>query len=170
MFFRVGYKMSVVFVKATGAVRQFALRQIPYPVMVLSLAWVGTRWGISGVAAGVVVALAVHYLLITALGLRVTGVTLRDFLLAHRSALLLSAAVFVQAWIAITSARAGALPAWASLMIVALSTCVTVGSLIRWMPLSVLGSEGIWFRRALARFATRVDPRPRVLAAPDVGS
>lgn len=170
MFFRVGYKMSVVFVKATGAVRQFALRQIPYPIMVLSFAWVGTRWGISGVAGGVVAALAVHYLLLTTLGLRVTHLTFRDYLLAHRSALLLSGPVFVQAWIAIASARAGGLPAWATLAVVVLSTCVTVGALIRWVPLSVLGTDGIWFRQALVRFATRVNARPRVLAIPDAGS
>ena len=150
MFFRVGYKTSVVFVKATGAVRPFALRQIPYPLMVLSFAWLGTQWGISGVAAGVVVALGVHYLLLTTLGLRVARLTARDYVLAHRSALLLSGAVFVQAWIAVSSARAAHLPAWASLTIVALSTCAASAALIRWVPRSVLGAEGIWLRHALA--------------------
>jgi PST family polysaccharide transporter len=118
--------------------------------MVLSFSWVGAHWGISGVAAGVVVALAVHYVLLTTLGLRVARVSGRDYVLAHRSALLLGAAVFVQAWIALTSARAAHLPAWASLIIVAVSTCAATAVLIRWVPMSVLGAEGIWFRHALA--------------------
>lgn len=152
MFFRVGYKISVVFVKATGAVRQFALRQIPYPLMVLAFSWFGTRWGISGVAAGVVAALGVHYLLLTTLGLRVARLSPRDYVAAHRSALLLSGAIFLQAWIAIAGARAAQLPPWAGLTIVALSTCAATAALIRWVPISVLGAEGIWFRHALATF------------------
>jgi O-antigen/teichoic acid export membrane protein len=48
MFFRVGYKTSVVFVKAVGAVRPFVLRQAAYPLLVLSLAWLGSGWGITG--------------------------------------------------------------------------------------------------------------------------
>jgi PST family polysaccharide transporter len=169
MFFRVGYKISVVFAKATGAVRQFALRQIPYPLMVLVLAWVGTRWGISGVAAGVVAALGVHYLLLTTLGLRIAHLTVRDYLLAHRSALVLGGAVLVQAWIAITSARAAGLPSGASLAIVALTTSVTVGALMRLVPSSVMGAEGIWFHQAVTRLATGIKDRGRVVPATDVG-
>jgi PST family polysaccharide transporter len=169
MFFRVGYKMSVVFVKATGAVYPFALRQIPYPVMVLSFCWLGTRWGISGVAAGVVAALGVHYLLLTTLGLRVARLTIREYVLAHRPALLLGGAVFVQAWIALSGARAGHLAPWASVAIVGLSTCVTTAALIRWIPVSVLGAEGLWFRQSLARGIAGAGRRPRVMAAPGAG-
>jgi len=170
MFFRVGYKMSVVFVKAAGAVQQLALRQTAYPLLVLSLGWLGTRWGIGGVAAGVVAALAVHYLLLTSLGLRVARLTARDYVLAHRSALRLSAAVFVQAWIAVTGARGGDLPAWGCLTIVALSTCLTTVALIRWLPGSTLGAEGTWLRHSLASFiARRGGDRRGVVAAPDPG-
>jgi PST family polysaccharide transporter len=159
MFFRVGYKTSVVFVKAAGAVRQFALRQTAYPLLVLSLAWLGTGWGISGVAGGVVAALAVHYLLLTTLGLRVARLNVRDYLLAHRAALLLSAAVFVPAWIAVTAARAAHLPAWGSLTIVAIPTGLTAAALIAWVPNAVLGAEGIWLRHALADFIAKApDP------------
>jgi O-antigen/teichoic acid export membrane protein len=169
MFFRVGYKMSVVFLKATGTVRQFALRQIPYPLLVLSLGWFGTRWGVSGVAAGVVAALGVHYLLLTTLGLRVAGLTLRDFVRAHRAAAVLGGIVLVQAWIAVTTARAAHLAPWISLAVVALWTCATIAALIRWVPVAVLGAEGIWFRRSLARCLGPLGLRRRALAATEAG-
>ncbi|HEX9821822.1 MAG TPA: lipopolysaccharide biosynthesis protein [Methylomirabilota bacterium] len=155
MFFRVGYKISGVVVKATGAVNRFAVRQIPYPIMVVSFAWVGTGWGIDGVAVGVVAALSVHYLLLTTLAMRVAGLTVRDYLGAHRSALLLAAAVSGQAWIAVAIVRALQLPGWATLAAVGLSTSLTVAALIRWLPTPVLGTEGIWFRRSLASFLVR---------------
>jgi O-antigen/teichoic acid export membrane protein len=169
MFFRVGYKMSVVVVKATGAVRPFALRQIPYPLMVVSFAWIGTRWGLSGVALGVVIALAVHYALLTTLGLRVAGLTVGDYIRAHRSALVLTTVVFVQAWLVIAATRAGHLPAAVNLPLVGLSTAVVVAALVWWVPGSVLGADGMWFRQSLGRFAMpamRRDSRPGRSVAP----
>jgi len=167
MFFRVGYKMSVVFVKATGAVQQLALRQVPYPLMVLSFAWLGTRWGLAGVAGVVVAALGVHYVLLTALGLRVARLSLRDYLHAHRPALLLTAAVSLQAWLALAAVRAGHLPAWLSLALVAGSTCLTLAALIHWVPRSVLGAEVLWLRRSLAGVMMGARGRPGMLASPD---
>jgi PST family polysaccharide transporter len=164
MFFRVGYKMSVVVVKATGAIRSFALRQIPYPLLVLSGAWLGTRWGIDGVAVGVVAALAVHYTLLTMLGLRVTGLTLGDYVVAHRSALLLTGLVLAQAWLVVAVARAMELSRVANLPLVGLSTAITVGALMRWAPSLVLGSDGIWFRRSLTGFVAEATRRSRALA------
>lgn len=152
MFFRVGYKTSVVFVKAAGPIHEFALRQIPYPLLVLSLAWLGTRWGINGVAGGVVVALGLHYVFLTSLGLRVARLTLRDYCLAHGPALALGVAVLVPAWAAAAAARGLAAPPWVTLGSVALSTGAVIGILVHWMPARVLGAEGIWFRRALASF------------------
>jgi O-antigen/teichoic acid export membrane protein len=166
MFFRVGYKTSVVFVKAVGAIRQFALRQIPYPVMVLSFSWLGTPWGLEGVAVGVVAALGVHYVLLTTLGLRVARLTIRDYLFAHGPAVLLTSAVFVQAWVATETARGLHIPAGANLTIVALSTCLTTAALIRCVPTRVLGAEGIWFRQSLATFLARYRNRPGALAQP----
>lgn len=166
MFFRVGYKMSVVVVKASGAVQQFALRQVPYPLLVLSLSWLGTRWGLTGVAAGVVAALGVHYLLITALGMRVAGLSLRDYLGAHRPALLLAGAVLAEVSIATSGARSLDLPSWATLLLAGTATAVTVAALVRWMPARVLGADGLWLGEALAACLPGAGLRLRPVARP----
>jgi O-antigen/teichoic acid export membrane protein len=153
MFFRVGYKTSVVFVRVAGATHSFALRQLPYPIMVLSFSWLGSPWGIEGVAVGVVVALGVHYLLLTALGLRVARLTLRDYFVSHRPAVLLASALFVQAWLALAAAHGLGTAAWGSLTVVGLSTCVTAAALIRWLPTHALGAEGLWFHQSLVTFS-----------------
>lgn len=165
MFFRVGYKMSVVVVKAAGTVHQLALRQIPYPLMVLTFAWIGTRWSIEGVAVGIVVALGVHYLLVTTLGLRVAGLTAREYVDAHRPAVALTGAIIVQGWVARAVAGAAEAPAWADLPILALSTTLTVAALVRWAPMRVLGAEGLWFSTALGRFVAGACARPRMTEA-----
>jgi O-antigen/teichoic acid export membrane protein len=169
MFFRVGYKTSVVFVKAVGAVRPFVLRQAAYPLLVLSLAWLGSGWGITGVAAGVVAALAVHYLFLTTLGLRVARLTTRDYVVAHRPALLLSAATVLPAWLTVMAARAAQVPAWGCLAIAAVPIAVTAAALIVWRPSAVLGAEGIWLRHALADVVSRALGRRRIVTAPDAG-
>ncbi|HXG02550.1 MAG TPA: lipopolysaccharide biosynthesis protein [Candidatus Binatia bacterium] len=151
MFFRVGYKTSVVFVKAAGAVRPFAARQLAYPVLVLALASFGARWGLEGVAAGVVVALAVHYALLTTLGLRVAGLRLRDYFAAHGPALRLSVALVGQAWLAVTLMREAGSAPWVVLVVVATSTTLVGAGLFRRIPDHVLGAEGRWFCRSVAR-------------------
>ena len=58
----------------------------------LTGAFIGTRWGISGVAAGVVSATAVAYVLMSRLTLRLTQTGWRPFLAAQRPAVVLSCA------------------------------------------------------------------------------
>jgi PST family polysaccharide transporter len=166
MFFRVGYKMSVVLVKATGAIQQFALRQIPYPIMVVSFSWFGAQWGINGVALGVVVALGVHYLLQTTLGLRVARLTVGDYLRAHRPAFVLTCALSGQAWLALATVRAMHAPGWAALPVVVLSTGLTAAALAWSVPKLILGAEGIWFRQVVAGLIQRLGNRSAAPAAP----
>jgi O-antigen/teichoic acid export membrane protein len=155
MFFRVGYKTSVVFVRVGAATHAFALRQVPYPIMVVSFSWLGSAWGIEGVAVGVVVALGVHYTLLTALGLRVARLTIRDYFASHRPAVLLASALLVAAWLSLAAAHGLGAAAWACLAIVGLVTGLTAAALVRWMPARMLGVEGMWFRRSLTAFVRR---------------
>jgi hypothetical protein len=82
---------------------------------------------------------------------------------------MLGALVIVQAWIAVTLARAAHVPAWGSLAIVALTTTTTTAALVRWVPLPVLGAEGLWFRRSLERFVGRFGRERSTLVAPGAG-
>jgi PST family polysaccharide transporter len=70
MFFRLGYKVSGTFILSEGAVYSLAVRNLVYAILVASGAWIGSRWGISGVAWGVFCALAVHFLSMTCAALQ----------------------------------------------------------------------------------------------------
>src|SRR2546430_13521287 len=60
---------------------------------VVAGAWFGRHWGIAGVALGVLGALAVNYVLMAHLGLRLAGLSWRRFWEAHLHALLTAAVV-----------------------------------------------------------------------------
>ena len=66
MFFRLTYKVSGTFVLSQGAVYHLAFRNMLYAFLVLVFGWIGSSWGISGVAWGVFLALGLHFVSITA--------------------------------------------------------------------------------------------------------
>jgi len=65
MFFRLGYKVSGAFILSEGNVLGLTLRNLLYALMVASGAWIGSHWGIAGVAWGVFCALVIHFVLMT---------------------------------------------------------------------------------------------------------
>lgn len=65
MFFRLGYKVSGTFILSEGAVYRLAMRNCFYASMVAAGAWIGSHWGIAGVAWGVFCALVIHFLSLT---------------------------------------------------------------------------------------------------------
>src|SRR5256885_5550822 len=99
MFLRTSYRISDVTARATAAVYHRAWRQLVYALCVLTGAWFGKTWGIAGVAAGVVGALAVNFFLMADLGLRLTRQTWRSFWDAHAPALALAAVAGLLAWV-----------------------------------------------------------------------
>lgn len=84
VFFRTAYKCSDTVVRSVGAVYRYAGRQALYAVLVLCGALVGAVVdGVTGVACGVVVAVACNYLSMTRLSIRLVGISLADVLRAH---------------------------------------------------------------------------------------
>jgi PST family polysaccharide transporter len=77
------YNLADSLVRATGAVYEKFLYHSMYALCVLGGAFVGSRWGVSGVAAGVAWATAVGYLLMAHLSLRLTGTGWRPFFQAQ---------------------------------------------------------------------------------------
>ena len=73
IFFRLGYKVSDAFNLSEGAVICAALLNCLYALMVAAGAWIGSRWGITGVAWGVLGALAIHFTLTTTAALLLSG-------------------------------------------------------------------------------------------------
>jgi O-antigen/teichoic acid export membrane protein len=89
------YNLADSLVRAAGAVYEKFLYHSIYACCVLGGAFVGSRWGVSGVAAGVAWATAVGYLLMARLSLRLTGAEWRPFFAAQWPGVAVSFAVAV---------------------------------------------------------------------------
>ncbi len=87
------YNLGDSLVRARGAVYRKFLYQSIYAVAVAGAALVGSRWNITGVAAGVVTATVVVYVLMADLSLRLTAARWRQFWLAQSPGVAVSAAV-----------------------------------------------------------------------------
>jgi O-antigen/teichoic acid export membrane protein len=156
MLFRTSYKVSASVARATGAVYHMAWRQAVYAVAVVLGGLVGQFWGVPGVALGVLVALAVFFLLMAQLSVSLTEVTWRDYLAAHLPAVFLTVMVGAETWAVATALRsAGALPFIVFFVSVSVAL-ITFLMLLRLSPKLVLGEDGLW---VLCRIAERVPGR-----------
>ncbi len=63
LFFKIGYKITTPLMNATGMVKIRAFTEILYFVFVLIGAYIGTWWGIKGVASGIFIALFINYII-----------------------------------------------------------------------------------------------------------
>lgn len=89
LVFRINYKMSNTLARAMGAVYRQAWRQWVYALAVVVFAFFGSYWGISGVAAGVTIAIVVNWLMMAGLSIRVSGLSWMDFVKAHKAGICL---------------------------------------------------------------------------------
>lgn len=92
-FFRIFNTVADSVIRALGAVYRQSLRHFLYAVGVVAGAAIGTRWGTSGVAVGVVLALLGMYLLLARLALGLLDLSWRPLLRAQGPGLLLAVAV-----------------------------------------------------------------------------
>jgi PST family polysaccharide transporter len=83
VYFRSAYGLSASIVFATGHVFSLSACQGIYGLLIVVGALLGTAWGIAGVAIATVVALLAFYLLLYLLAARVSGASMRSFLVAH---------------------------------------------------------------------------------------
>src|SRR6266550_4064251 len=154
IFLRTSYRISDVVARATGAVYRRAWRQATYMLCVVAGAWFGRRWGIAGVALGVLGALAVNYLLMAHLGLRLAGLSWRRFWQAHLHALVTAAVVA-----ALVGGLAPLLRAWGVPDIAVLVTAGGLGLggtllLVRAAPRVFLGADGLWLLEQVRRLVS----------------
>ena len=160
IFLRTSYRISDVVARATGAVYRRAWRQATYMLCVVAGAWFGRHWGIAGVALGVLGALAVNYVLMAHLGLRLAGLSWRRFWEAHLHALLTAAVVA-----ALVGGLAPLLRAWGVPDIAVLVTAGGLGLggtllLVRAAPQVFLGADGLWLLEQVRRLvSSRSAPR-----------
>jgi PST family polysaccharide transporter len=174
MLFRTSYKMSDSISRSTGAVYRRAWRQFLYALLVLVGAWVGTRWGIVGVSWGALLALSVNFFVMASLGLRVAGLSWREFWVAHQPAVLLTVVSFPLVWAATVGLRELHLPALVVLGAVATVLVGTCALLIWRAPTLFLGTDGQWMAGTLRSFLQKMrgrsgGERPKISGAFEAG-
>jgi O-antigen/teichoic acid export membrane protein len=162
LLFRINARVAGSVAVATAAVYPMAWRQAAYAGSALVGALVGQVWGLTGVAAGILISQLLHYLLMTQLARSCSGIRLRDLLYAHVPGLLLAAllvpAVVLVRW---TLIEAGLDP-FAVLGAGGLTCAVVILLLLHTMPDLMLGQDGIWvLETLLAKVPERNRPAAR---------
>lgn len=152
MYFRSAYKLGASVARATGAVYQVAWRQMAYAALVVVGAVLGQRWGLSGVAVGVLVALLGVFLMNAQLGKSLTSLAWKEFWMVHLPAGLLTVIVVAESWVAVTAMRSWQLPAAVILSGSILLVMATTLALLRICPHRVLGADGMWMLDTMSDF------------------
>lgn len=147
MLFRTSYKLSDCLARATGAVYAQAFRHAGYALFILLGAWVGQFGGLTGVAVGTVVAITVHFSLMTQLSLTITGLSFREFVRAHRPAA--ASALFLGAtlWGIVSSMRSSGASDAVTLVICGGLFLLAWLAVLRFWPELFLDEDGVWVRR-----------------------
>jgi len=97
ILFRTSYKLGDSLAKARGAVYQRSAREAAYIVFVLTGSVIGSRWGLKGVAFGVLLAVFMNYLSAARLGLRLLGLGWRTYIASQAGAAVIAMVAFVLA-------------------------------------------------------------------------
>lgn len=155
MLFRTSYKISDATVRATGAVYRRAWRQAIFALLVVGGAWVGGRWGLPGVAAGVSGAIAVNFLLMAQLCLTLTDVSWGRFVKAHFPGLALAVVVGVQLEVASMIVKQWTASPLLTLLASAGTLLVSLPVLLRSAPHVFLGREGFWMLDMVRPYISR---------------
>jgi O-antigen/teichoic acid export membrane protein len=149
MLFRTSYKMSDSVCRATGVIYRRAWRVVLYAALVLFGSWVGQAWGLSGVAAGVLLALAVNFILMAQLSLPQLEMSWGDLFHAHLPALRLSAVSGLVLWGLLEPLRQWEIPAAVRLLAAGGGT-LAAAVIVAWVtPRYFVGSDGLWMLQRL---------------------
>jgi PST family polysaccharide transporter len=153
MLFRASYKLSDSLARATGAVYRRAWRQILFAILVAIGAYLGQKWGLAGVALGVMLAITVNFMLMAQLSLRLAELTWGSFWAVHMPALRLSLVLGIVIWIVADLLRDWGISPGIILLTTGASASVVGLILLRYLPREfVLGNEGVWIWETLADY------------------
>jgi PST family polysaccharide transporter len=144
MLFRTSYKMSDSLTRATGAVYNRAWRQILFALFVFFGALIGTRWGLSGVAFGVLLANFSNYMLMAHLSLSLISMTWKDFFKAQFPSLGLALVLSVVIYLVVHWMRALFLSAIVITLVSVLLTALMMAIVLWIKPSFLLGPDGLW--------------------------
>ena len=168
VLFRLAQRLSESAMNAMGAVYATGFRQALHAGLVFVGALIGQVWGLPGVAAGIVIALAIHFLVMVELCLRFTGLSWRDFLLAHRPAMVVAVIFGAEIWLLSTVLRSYELQPLVIGVICAGAAGLTLVGVLTLADRALLGQDGQWIVQAvLARVRKRSARRARPRLTPD---
>lgn len=134
MLFRASPAVSDSLILARGAVYRQASRVAVFAVLVVVGAWVGQRWGLVGVGAGILGAMASNYLLMAYISLSLTGVPWSRFWAAQLPAVVLAAAVTITSVPTVLALRSLDAPAVVVVLASALVSGLTELTVVRIAP------------------------------------
>lgn len=162
VLFRLAQRLSESVMNAMGAVYATGFRQALHAGMIFVGALIGQTWGLPGVAAGVVIALAIHFLIMVELSLRLTGLPWRDFLLAHRPGVVLAVILGAETWLLATVLRSYELHPLLIGLACAGAAGLTLLGVVTLAQRALLGQDGQWLVQAIvARVRKRSAPRAK---------
>jgi O-antigen/teichoic acid export membrane protein len=159
ILFRTSYKMSDSLARATGAVYDRAWRQILFAVCVFVGAWIGTQWGLAGVATGVLLATCLNYVLMAHLSLKLISMQWKDFFKDQIPSFGFAIISSIIIWGVVAWMRNFPV----SSILIVLASILLMGLLMGlglWIkPSFFLGTDGLWVLDILEKnFSTRLPP------------
>jgi PST family polysaccharide transporter len=159
MMFRTSYRMSDSLSRATGRVYRRAWRQGLYAALVFLGAWLGQYRGVTGVAAGVLCALFLNYLIMAQLSLSVGQISWPQFVQAQLPAVRLTMLVGAVTLAIAEGTRHLGLPPLAGLLGGSLGAAITAVVAAALAPKLALGEQGTRVRDTLrAYLMARIRP------------
>ncbi len=154
------YLMAYCLDGAMGAMRKRTVRDGIYALAVVLGSLVGTRFGLVGVATGVVLAIGVNYLVGAAMSLSMLGATWRDYARSQLPAFglgLLTAAIAYPLRLGLLAAG------FSPLIVLGLTGCISlaVPCLVYLIRPAIIGPYGnMAIRHFAVELSSRLDPRP----------
>ena len=152
MMLRAGIRTSDSLLRATGRVYRRAWRQWMYAGLVFFGAWVGLRWGVTGVAAGVLGALLINYLMMAQVSLSVLQVSWTRFGQAQLPALRLTLVIALVTAATTAGVRHFGLPPLVGLVAGSAAAATTAGLMVSLAPTLALGRYGMSMRDTLRSY------------------
>ncbi|TYC85088.1 lipopolysaccharide biosynthesis protein [Novosphingobium sp. BW1] len=146
--FRTGYKICDSLTRARGSVYNRAFRLCIYAVAVFVGAYVGTRWGLVGVAAGVSLAITLNYVMMIQLSMSVVSGSWRGIVFLHLRHIFNLVPILAPAVVAVLFMRAHGVHPVLILMAGGLLTGAS-GVLLFLTTERPFGAEGRWIKEKL---------------------
>lgn len=148
LMFRNQSRISDAFVNAMGTVYKTAARKAVFATVVVLGSLIGQQWGIVGVAVAVTFAMILDYLLVLELGIRLTKVGWKQYMVDMLPGIAMSGIVLVVTFSIATFLRSlNAGPFWV-LIGSLLATLLVVATVVGLFP-PVLGATGLRFAKLL---------------------